>query len=91
MCDLKFSELDRSEAAQAGRLVFSVQLPPLPAEDESEVRTGRKLIDASKAAGVEIFAHTSVLDSRWAVPSCWLRQSGNQLTPHTVVGFGSSR
>lgn len=64
MCDLKFSELDRSEAAQGGRSVFSVQLPPLLAEDESEVRTGRKLIDASKAAGVEIFAHTSVLDSR---------------------------
>lgn len=40
--------------------VFSVQLPPAPEDLEREIRTGQKLIDAAKAANVEVFVHTSV-------------------------------
>ncbi|MCP3731237.1 NmrA family NAD(P)-binding protein [Sphingomonas sp. MG17] len=40
--------------------VFSVQLPPGREDTDSELRTGRLLVDAARAAGVEIFVHTSV-------------------------------
>ena len=40
--------------------VFSVQRPPSPADPESELRHGRHLVDAARAAGVEVFVHTSV-------------------------------
>ncbi len=40
--------------------VFSVQTPPAPDDLEREIRAGRKLIEAAKAAGVNVFVHTSV-------------------------------
>jgi uncharacterized protein YbjT (DUF2867 family) len=41
--------------------VFSVQLPPTnPDDPDSEVRTGKALIDAAKSSGVRSFVHTSV-------------------------------
>lgn len=40
--------------------VFSVQTPPLPDQPDSEVRTGRKLIEAAMQQDVQIFVHTSV-------------------------------
>lgn len=40
--------------------VFSMQLTPLPGDPDSEVRTGRKLIEAARRAGVVQFVHTSV-------------------------------
>ncbi len=40
--------------------VFSVQLPPPAHDPDLEVRTGRYLVEAASAAGVETFVHTSV-------------------------------
>lgn len=40
--------------------VFSVQTPPSLAQPDSEVRTGRKLIEAALQQGVDILVHTSV-------------------------------
>lgn len=40
--------------------VFSVQTPPAPGQPDSEVRTGRKLIEAALQQGVQVFVHTSV-------------------------------
>ena len=50
--------LARAAAGVAG--VFSVQLPPRPGAPDSEVRTGRRLVEAALAAGVPTFVHTSV-------------------------------
>lgn len=62
--ELVFGDFDDGDslaaAMQGAGGVFSVQLPPSPADPKSEVRTGTKLIEAAKAAGVETFVHTSV-------------------------------
>jgi uncharacterized protein YbjT (DUF2867 family) len=42
------------------RGVFSMQNPPRPPDLDAELRAGRNLIDAARAAGVETFVHTSV-------------------------------
>lgn len=47
-------------ALKGVRGVFSMQNPPMPDDPDSEVRTGRNLIEAARGAGVEIFVHTSV-------------------------------
>lgn len=51
-------QLDKALEGAFG--VFSVQLPPLPGDPDSEVRTGRNLVEAAKRAGVAHFVHTSV-------------------------------
>lgn len=54
---------DQSSLATAMRGVggvFSVQMPSPPADPQSEVRTGRNLIEAALAAGARTFVHTSV-------------------------------
>lgn len=54
-----FDDGDSLNRAAAGAYgIFSVQTPP--GEDDSEVRTGRKLIEAALANNVEVFVHTSV-------------------------------
>jgi uncharacterized protein YbjT (DUF2867 family) len=56
-----FNDVASIAAAMAGVTgVFSVQMPPQPADPESELRHARDLIDAALGAGVEIFVHTSV-------------------------------
>jgi uncharacterized protein YbjT (DUF2867 family) len=40
--------------------LFSMQTPPRPSDLGSELRTGRNLVDAAMAAGVETLVHTSV-------------------------------
>ena len=47
-----------SSATRGAYGVFSVQTPP--AEKDSELRTGRKLIEAAVSNKVEVFVHTSV-------------------------------
>lgn len=49
-----------SEAVKDAAGVFSVQLPPMPTDLDSEVRTGKRLIAAAREAGVAIFVHSSV-------------------------------
>lgn len=49
-----------SQAVKDAAGVFSVQLPPMPADLDSEVRTGKRLIGAAREAGVAIFVHSSV-------------------------------
>lgn len=53
-------EASLARATAGARGVFSVQLPPSPNDLDSEVRTGRKLIDAARNANVDTFVHTSV-------------------------------
>ncbi|MBP2478895.1 uncharacterized protein YbjT (DUF2867 family) [Crossiella equi] len=49
------------EAVTGVRAVFSVQLPDLgDGAGDSELRQGRNLVEAAKAAGVRQFVHTSV-------------------------------
>lgn len=67
--------------------VFSVQVPPHPGDQESELHTGKLLVDAARTAGVEIFVHTSVAhagdeenfigwaEKRWW-PTYWTSKSG---------------
>lgn len=67
--------------------VFSVQMPPMPDDLESELRTGRQLVEAARAAGVQTFVHTSVAragdqanfvgwdSNRWW-PDYWNSKSG---------------
>lgn len=40
--------------------VFSMQMTPQPNDVESEVRTGRNLVEAARRAGVDTFVHSSV-------------------------------
>jgi uncharacterized protein YbjT (DUF2867 family) len=49
-----------AKAMQGARGVFSMQNPPRPPDLDAELRTGRNLIQAALAAGVETFVHTSV-------------------------------
>lgn len=49
-----------AEATRGVRGVFSVQMPPMPDDLDSEIRTGKALVDAALSAGVDIFVHTSV-------------------------------
>ncbi|WP_294358399.1 NmrA/HSCARG family protein [uncultured Sphingomonas sp.] len=61
LCKGNFDDPESLAAAADGAWgVFSVQLPPTPGDLESEVRTGRHLIEAARQAGVEMFVHTSV-------------------------------
>lgn len=53
-------EASLAKATRGARGVFSVQLPPMPNDLGSEVRTGKKLIAAARDAGVATFVHTSV-------------------------------
>ncbi|MDO7834410.1 NmrA family NAD(P)-binding protein [Sphingobium sp. HBC34] len=56
-----FDDLASLDAAMHGvDGVFSMQLPPLPGDLDSEVRAGRNLVEAAKRAGVDMFVHTSV-------------------------------
>lgn len=56
-----FDDSDSLRRATAGAYgVFSVQTPPSPDDQESEVRTARKLVEAALASGVNVFVHTSV-------------------------------
>ncbi len=76
--------LDAALAGVAG--VFSVQLPSGPHDPESEVRTGKALIEAAYRAGVDVIVHTSVAragdheqftgwaDGRWE-PTYWLNKA----------------
>lgn len=48
------------KAAKGTSGVFSIQMPPSPSDNDSEVHTGRNLVEACKEAGVEAFVHTSV-------------------------------
>lgn len=53
------TSLAKALAGAAG--VFSVQLPPTDDNDpDSEIRTGRHLIDAARTAGIQTVVHTSV-------------------------------
>ncbi|UZW57417.1 NmrA family NAD(P)-binding protein [Sphingobium sp. JS3065] len=57
-------DFDDSESLERGVKgaygVFSVQMPPAMDDLEREARTARKLVDAARNNGVEIFVHTSV-------------------------------
>lgn len=56
-----FDDAASLDEAVSGALgVFSMQLPPTPADPESEVRAGTALVRAARAAEVDIFVHTSV-------------------------------
>lgn len=67
--------------------VFSVQVPPIPGDLDSELRTGHLLIEAARNAAVETFVHTSVAragdqtrfvdwdNNRWW-PDYWNSKSG---------------
>jgi len=56
-----FDDASSLAAAMAGvDGVFSMQNPPLPSDLEAELRAGRNLIDAARAAGIDTFVHTSV-------------------------------
>lgn len=56
-----FEDTASLEKAVSGAFgVFSVQLPPTPADPQREVRAGRRLVGAARAAGVELFVQTSV-------------------------------
>lgn len=84
--DFDDAETLRRATAGCGE-VFSVQLPPRPSDPDSEMRTGRKLIEAAKAAGVRTFVHTSVAragdeegligwpEGRWS-RDYWTQKSG---------------
>lgn len=79
------ASLERAMRGAGG--VFSVQLPPPPGDPDAELRTGRKLIDAARKAGVDTFVHTSVAragdqesfigwnEGRWW-PGYWNGKSG---------------
>ncbi len=47
-------------AMQGSDGVFSMQMTPQPDDLGSEVRTGRNLVEAARAAGVDTFVHSSV-------------------------------
>ncbi len=76
-----------AEAVSGATGVFSVQLPPGRDDVGSELRTGRLLVDAARAAGVQTFVHTSVAragdqtrfvdwaEGRWW-PDYWNSKSG---------------
>jgi uncharacterized protein YbjT (DUF2867 family) len=49
-----------AEATRGAHGVFSVQMPPMPDDLDSEIRTGKALVDAALSAGVDTFVHTSV-------------------------------
>lgn len=58
-----FEDQESLRSAMAGVAgVFSMQNPPVPGavDADVEVRTGSKLVDAAKSAGVQHFVHTSV-------------------------------
>lgn len=83
-----FDDRDGLLAAMAGaRGVFSMQNPPSPQDPDAELRAGRNLIAAGRAAGVDTFVHTSVAragdqagfvgwdEGRWW-PDYWNSKSG---------------
>jgi uncharacterized protein YbjT (DUF2867 family) len=53
-------EKSLAEATSGAGGVFSVQMPAHPGDLDSELRTGKLLIEAARTAGVDIFVHTSV-------------------------------
>src|SRR6185312_1345548 len=76
-----------AEAASGAIGVFSVQVPPHPRDLESELRTGKSLVEVARTAGVATFVHTSVAragdeenfigwsEKRWW-PGYWTSKSG---------------
>lgn len=63
-CELCRGDFETPASLEAAMMgvdgVFSVQLPPTPADPDREIRTGRALIEAARRAGVHAFVHTSV-------------------------------
>jgi len=56
-----FNDIASLDAAMAGVAgVFSMQMPSQPSAPETEVTTGKALIDAADRAGVDTVVHTSV-------------------------------